>query len=575
MRKLFSPALTAPVDSCRRRFLAQLAITTAACLLPWRSKAVAAESPIPPVPMLNGPEFFLHIANTPVKFKGGHGEAITVNGSLPGPILFWREGEMVTLHVTNHLDVVASIHWHGIILPYDMDGAPGISFDGIAPGTTFTYQFKVQQSGTYWYHSHSGMQEQLGLYGAIIIEPATETIAADCDYVLQLSDWTNEQPEDVFHKLKKQSDYYNFNQPTVVDFFKDLLDLGWSEAFAKRRMWNEMRMNMTDLADISASTYTYLINGHAAADNWTAVFNRIGERVRLRFINSGAQTFFDVRIPGLAMTVVQVDGQNVVPLTVDEIRLGTAETYDVIVIPQADAYTIFAQSLDRTGFVRATLATGSGLLAEVPIVDKPEPLSMLDMMGAMGAGHAHGEHGAMQHDMPAGVVVRHASSEFGASVDMRVDTPRRNLDDPGIGLRNNGRKVLTYADLRSLGGALDNRQPSREMELHLTGNMERYSWSMDGIEFGDALPIRLIYGERIRVIVVNDTMMIHPLHLHGMWSELESPEGEFQVRKHTLSIQPAQQISFLVTADAKGRWPMHCHLFYHMHAGMMREVIVA
>ena len=496
---------------------------------------------------------------------------------LPAPILRWREGDTVTLHVTNQLAEETSIHWHGIILPYQMDGVPGISFNGIAPGETFTYRFKVQQSGTYWYHSHSGMQEQTGLYGSIIIDPAgTETIQADRDYVVQLSDWTDEDPMRVFAKLKKQSDYYNFNQHTAVDFFRDTADEGLLAAIQKRHMWNMMRMSMTDLSDISAYTYTYLINGTTPDGNWTGLF-KPGERVRLRFINAASQTFFDIRIPGLKMLVVQVDGQNVEPVSVDEFRIGLAETYDVIVTPEEKAYTLFAQSMDRTGYARGTLATHPGMAATIPALDKPVPLSMRDMMGDMGGGSGamdHSAHGGMAMGAKT-VLVRHASSEYGSSVDMRVDTPRTNLDDPGIGLRNNGRRVLSYADLHSIGGSRDPRKPDREIELHLTGNMERYTWSLDGLEFGKSTPVHFRYGERLRVIFVNDTMMTHPMHLHGMWLDLESPDGSFQVRKHTIVVQPAQRVTFLVTADALGRWAMHCHLFYHMHAGMMREVVVA
>jgi FtsP/CotA-like multicopper oxidase with cupredoxin domain len=535
----------------RRRFITGLA---ALSVFPWLKTALAKTAP----EVLSGQEMHLHVAQTTVKFTGAERLGITVNGSIPAPTLHWREDETITLHVTNHLDEDTSIHWHGIILPYKMDGAAGVSFHGIPPHTTFTYRFKVQQYGTYWYHSHSGMQEQLGLYGAIIIEPkGGDSIHSDRDYIVLLSDWTDEDPYTVFAKLKKQSDYYNFNQPTALDFLRDASNEGLSSAFDKRAMWNEMRMSMTDLADISAYTYTYLINGHTPDDNWTGLFKK-GEQVRLRFINSGAQTFFDVRIPGLKMTVVQVDGQNVEPVMTDEIRIGSAESYDVIVTPEADAYTIFAQSMDRSGYARGTLATQTGMSATIPALDKPQPLTMLDMMGNM------------QHN-PS---VHHAKTEYGAAVDMRVDTPRTNLDDPGIGLRNNGRKVLTYSELHTIGGSLDTRPVQREIELHLTGNMERYSWSFDGVELGESTPIHFRYGERLRVILHNDTMMTHPIHLHGMWSELETPDGKFQVRKHTINVQPAQRISFLVTADALGRWPWHCHLFYHMHAGMFRVVVV-
>ncbi|BBP04086.1 copper oxidase [Sulfuriferula plumbiphila] len=554
--------------------------------------------------VLTGTEFDLTIAETPINFTGTPRMATSINGSIPAPTLRWREGDTVTLRVTNRLAEDTSIHWHGILLPFQMDGVPGISFKGIPPGETFTYRFKVVQTGTYWYHSHSGMQEQTGMYGAIIIDPAdADPIRADRDYVVQLSDWTDEDPVRVFDKLKMQSDYYNFNQPTAVDFFRDVANEGFSAAISKRKMWNQMRMNPTDLADISAYTYTYLMNGTTPAGNWTGLF-RPGEKVRLRFINGAAMTFFDVRIPGLKMTVIQADGQNIEPVTVDEIRIGVAETYDVLVTPGDEAYTIFAQSMDRTGFSRGTLAPRAGMTAAVPAPDKPEPLTMGDMMGDMGGGAAmdhagmesmdHGSmagmagmnHGGMAMDhgahamgggmaMGGPVRVRHAKSEYGPSTDMRVDTPRTNLDDPGIGLRNNGRRVLTYADLHTIGGPIDPRGPEREIELHLTGNMERYTWSLDGLEFGKSTPVHFRYGERLRVILVNDTMMTHPMHMHGMWSELESPDGRFQVRKHVINVQPAQRVTSLVTADALGRWAWHCHLFLHMHAGMFREIVVA
>lgn len=549
-------------DLPRRRFVQGLAAGGLLLGLPsiltpaW---ARAADTTTGNAPVLQGTEFDLTIAETPVNFTGTPRMATTINGSIPGPTLRWREGDTVTIRVTNRLAEDTSIHWHGILLPFQMDGVPGISFKGIPPGETFTYRFKVAQTGTYWYHSHSGMQEQTGMYGAIVIEPAAgETIRVDRDYIVQLSDWTDEDPMRVMHKLKMQSDYYNFNQPTAVDFLRDAAKNGLSAALDDRKMWNEMRMNPTDLADVSAYTYTYLMNGTAPAGNWTGLF-RPGEKVRLRFINSGAMTFFDVRIPGLKMTVVQADGQDVEPVTVDEIRIGVAETYDVIVTPREEAYTIFAQSMDRTGYARGTLAARAGMAAAVPALDKPEPLDMSDMMG----------------DMSEAVCVRHARTEYGPSTDMRVDTPRINLDDPGVGLRDNGRRVLTYADLHTIGGPIDPRGPGREIELHLTGNMERYTWSIDGLAFGSSTPVHFRYGERLRVILHNDTMMTHPMHLHGMWSELESADGRFQARKHTINVQPAQRISFLVSADALGRWAWHCHLLMHMDAGMFREVVVA
>ncbi|MEW6330491.1 MAG: copper resistance system multicopper oxidase [Pseudomonadota bacterium] len=588
MKRIPKP-LYGQLNRPRRRFIQGLA--AGGVLLgvsPWLRPAWAqvTDTATGSAPVLSGTEFDLTIAETPVNFTGSPRLATTINGSIPAPTLRWREGDTVTLRVTNRLPVDSSIHWHGILLPYQMDGVPGISFKGIAPGETFTYRFKVQQTGTYWYHSHSGMQEQTGMYGAIVIVPARgEPIRADRDYIVQLSDWTDEDPMRVFAKLKMQSDYYNFNQPTAVDFFRDAASDGVSAAMAKRRMWQQMRMNPTDLADISGYTYTYLMNGITPAGNWTGLF-RPGEKIRLRFINSGAMTFFDVRIPGLKMTVVQADGQNVDPVTVDEIRLGVAETYDVIVQPKDDAYTIFAQSMDRSGFARGTLAVRAGMTAAVPATDAPEPLTMGDMMGDMGGdmgGMDHSAHGGMAMDhsqhamggMAMGAVrVRHAKTEYGPSVDMRVDTPRTNLDDPGIGLRNNDRRVLTYADLHTIGGAHDKRSAGRDIELHLTGNMERYSWSFDGLEFGRSTPVHFRHGEQLRVILVNDTMMTHPMHMHGMWSELESPDGKFQVRKHVINVQPAQRVSFLVSADALGRWAWHCHLLLHMDAGMFREIVV-
>ena len=539
-------------------------------------------------PVLTGTEFDLVIAESVVNFTGTPRVATTINGMLPGPTLRWRQGDTVTIRVTNQLREHTSIHWHGIILPFQMDGVPGISFAGIAPGETFTYQFKVEQTGSYWYHSHSGFQKMTGVYGGIVIDPAAgvDGVRADRDYTILLSDWTDEDPMRVLSKLKVQGDYYNYNKPTVFDFFRDVSNDGVKSAFEKRKMWNEMRMNPTDLADLSGATLTYLTNGVTPAGNWTGLF-KPGEKVRLRFINGSGNTFYDVRIPGLKLKVIQVDGQNLEPVSVDEFRFGAGETYDVLVEPRDDAYTIFSQSMDRTGYARGTLAVRAGLSAQVPAVDKPEWLTMADMMGSMG-GMGGMNHGAMtmdhsQHAMGAmdaslkvpSTKARHAKTEYGATTDMHVDMARTNLDDPGIGLRNNGRRVLTLADQHTIGGPLDKRGPAREVELHLTGNMERYSWSIDGVEYGKSTPVRFKYGERLRVILHNDTMMTHPMHLHGMWSELESPDGSFQARRHTIPVQPAQRVSFLVTADALGRWAWHCHLMLHMDAGMFREVLVA
>ena len=537
-------------NPARRRFIKNIA---AMSMCPYWINTQAA-----PANSLSGTEFHLIIAKTWVNFSGKPQLATTVNGTIPAPTLYWREGDTVTLRVTNQLNETTSIHWHGLILPDTMDGAQGVNFAGIAANTSFIYQFTLKQAGTYWYHSHSGMQEQTGLYGAIVISPLMASHSVSRDYVIVLSDWTDDNPYNVLANLKKDSSYYNFQQLTARDFIADVAQGGWQTTLDNQQMWQEMRMNKTDLSDISAYTYHYLLNGATAQNPWTGLFTQ-GETIRLRFINAAAQSFFDIRIPNLTMTVIQADGQLVEPVEVDEFRLGSAENYDVLITPSAAAYCIFAQSLDRTGFALATLTTRLGVSAPTPALDKPQPLAMLDMMGDMSS------------EQPS----HHASSEFGASVDMRVDTPRDNLDDAGVGLRDNGRRVLTYADLKTIGGALDSRPAERELELHLTGNMARYSWSFDGLSVAESTPIHLRYGERLRVILVNDTMMLHPIHLHGMWSELENADGTFQVRKHTLIVQPAQRLRFLVTADAKGYWPLHCHLFYHMHAGMFRVVVVS
>jgi CopA family copper-resistance protein len=497
--------------------------------------------------VLSGTEFNLEIGALSVNFTGRPGIATVVNGQLPAPLLRWREGDAITLRVTNRLPAPTSIHWHGVIVPADMDGVPGLSFNGIGPGATYAYRFTVRQSGTYWYHSHSRFQEQTGLYGPVVIEPrGGERHQADREHVVLISEWTDLDPEHIYRTLKRQSNYFNYHQRTVGDLVRDVRQDGLRKAIADRRMWGQMRMDPTDLADVSGSTYTYLMNGATPAGNWTALFRR-GEKVRLRFINGSSMSFFDVRIPGLKLTVVAVDGQDVEPVTIDEFRIGTAEVCDVIVEPKDDrAYTIFAQSLDRSGYARGTLAPQRGLEADVPRLDPPPLLTMVDAGMSHDMGNMPGmDHGAMSR-----------------------------LDDPGVGLRNNGRRVLTYADLHTLGGALDHRHAGREIELHLTGRMEHFIWSFNDQKFSESEPLRFNYGERLRLVLVNDSMMHHPIHLHGMWSELESDQGEFLVRKHTITVQPGQRLAYGVTADALGRWAYHCHLLYHMEAGMFREVRV-
>jgi len=588
--KQYKSATSEISSKSRRQFVQGLA--TGGVLLGSTSNLLAARAILSnEAPELSGTEFHLTVSESLVNFTGNTRVATTINGSIPAPTLKWQEGDTVTIRVTNQLSETTSIHWHGLILPFDMDGVPGISYAGILPGETFTYQFKIQQSGTYWYHSHSGAQEMAGMYGAIIITPiGGESIQADRDFIVQLSDWTDEKPMRVYEKLKTQSDYFNFTQPDLFDLIRDVRNDGLSSAIDKRRMWNQMRMNPTDLSDLSGHTLIFLMNGKTPAANWSELFSP-GEKIRLRFINAASNTIFDVRIPGLPMSVVQTDGINVEPVSVDEFRMGSGETYDVVVEPTEEAYTIFAEGIERSGFVRGTLSSSLGMTAAVPEISPPDWLSMLDMMGEMNHSAMPGmDHSSMpssgvndmtmdhsNHTGPLAIPssqVKHATTESGASTDMKVDMPRTNLDDPGVGLRNNGRRVLTLADLKTVGGPMDARGPDREIELHLTGNMERYAWSIDGLEYGESTPIHFNHGERLRVILHNDTMMTHPMHLHGMWSELEDNQGNFLVRKHTLLVQPAQRISFLVTADALGRWAWHCHLLFHMEAGMFRQVIV-
>ena len=580
-----APICNPIADPGRRTFVRGLALggITAGLGL-WRNPAWALDARGTPQ-ILSGTEFDLRLGASPVNITGQPRLATLINDSLPGPTLRFRDGDTVTVRVTNNLAESSSMHWHGVLVPAAMDGVPGLSYDGIGPGETFVYRFPVRQTGTYWYHSHSGLQEQTGIYGAIVIEPRTpDPVACDRDYVVMLSDWTDENPARVVAKLKKQSDYYNHGQRTAGDFLGDVRRDGFFATVAERRMWGAMRMNPMDMADVSGCTYTYLLNGKPPAANWTGLFSP-GERIRLRFINAGAMTIFDVRIPGLQMTVIGTDGQPVRPVAVDEFRISAGETYDVIVTPDQDqAYTLFAQSMDRSGFAAGTLAPRAGMSAVVPVPDRRVPLTMADMGHAMpadsGAAMDHSAHSMHAgHDMSAmegggaPAVITHAATEFGPGVDMRVDQPSTRLDDPGVGLRDNGRRVLTYADLESVYDDPDGREPGRTIELHVTGNMERYMWSFDGIPMEEAGPIRLIHGERIRVVLVNDTMMDHPIHLHGLWSDLEDEAGAFKVRKHTINIKAGQKLSYRVAADAFGRWAYHCHLALHM-AGIFRVVIV-
>jgi CopA family copper-resistance protein len=587
----------------------------AAGFLAHRVQGAPADVPA----ILTGDHFNLVVDWRTVNITGRRVRATAVNGSVPGPILKWREGDAVTLAVHNRLPTPTSIHWHGIRSPAGMDGVPGLSFRGIAPGETFVYRIPVKQSGTYWYHSHSGFQEQTGLLGALLIEPQDkDPIESDRDYVVLLTDWTDENPDTVFDNLKKQSDYYNYHRRTARTFFSDANKKGLRATVSDRLMWGRMNMTPTDIADVTSATYTYLVNGAPPSANWTALFEP-GQRVRLRFINGSSMTLFDVRIPGLEMTVVQADGNAVEPVKVEEFRMGVAETYDVIVEPgSGSAYTIFVQPMSRYGYARATLAPKMGMSAPIPPMDTRPMRTMMDMgMGGMtgmsgmaGMGGTGGMHSAMapmkRSDAavaanrnhipaepfpqpgprttrfmpepgadPAHPVIESHTPRIGPSNAMVAKHTMPRLNDPGDGLNGNGRRVLTYADLRARYPGVDGRRPSRQIELHLSGNMERFNWGFDGYRFSRAEPVYLKLGERVRIVLINDTMMEHPIHLHGLWCELENGQSECSPYKHTLIVKPAERVSFLVSADTPGHWAFHCHLLYHMEAGMFRTVIVS
>jgi L-ascorbate oxidase len=529
--------------------------------------------------MAHAGTYNLSIGEKTVNLTGSDRTGMAINGTIPGPVLRFKQGENLTINVTNTMDVDTSIHWHGLILPFRQDGVPGISFDGIKPGTTHTYRFPAQQSGTYWYHSHSGLQEQAGVYGAIVIEPkAREPFRYDREHVVVLSDWHDTKPENILANLKKMPDYYNRSQRTIGDFFSDVSKMGFAAAFEDRKMWGEMRMTPTDIADVSG--YTFLVNGSNPDQNWTGLF-KAGERIRLRFVNASAMTFFDVRIPGLKMTVVQADGNNVWPVNVDEFRIAVAETYDVIVRPEDDkAYTLFAESMGRTGYARGTLAPRIGMSADIPSPRKRPLLSMSDM------GHAHGDmdhgsmpgmdHSKMGHGAMKGM--DHSAMGHGAMDHTKMGAAK---PDPfyasGSGLMPkaaNGGKFLSYADLKAQKPLYKLRKPTREITIRLTGNMERYFWSINDKKFSQAKPIRLKYGERVRFKFVNETMMTHPMHLHGMWTILDNGSKKWNPIKHVVSIAPGTTVYTETEVDAPGKWAFHCHLIYHMATGMFREVIV-
>jgi CopA family copper-resistance protein len=522
---------------------------------------------------LRGSNFDLSIGKFPVRIEGRAAEAIGVNDGVPAPLLRFREGDEITLNVTNNLMVDSSIHWHGLLVPFHMDGVPGVSFPGIKPGETFKYKFSVPQNGTYWYHSHSGLQEQLGHYGPIIIDPkGKDPVEYDREYIMVLSDWSFEDPHRIFSKLKKSSDTYNYAQMTFSEKMK----------FAGRGMWDQMRMSPRDIADVTGATYTYLINGQSTAENWNGLF-KVGERVRLRIINASAMTFFNVRIPGLPMTIVQSDGLHVKPLEIDEFQMGVAETYDVIIEPKEDrAYAFVAESIDRSGQAVATLAPEPGMRAAAPALREVPTLKMIDMgmsghdMGSQGMELMDADMDHNMHDMTAPAAPQDAPLvKRGPGVANIAMNPVNRLHEPGIGLDNVPHRTLRYADLRSLEPNPDTRPLDREMKLHLTSNMERYMWSFNGVKFAHIKePIKFYEGERVRLTMINDTMMPHPIHLHGMYFDLVNGGGNHKPRKHTVTVKPGEILSVDVTADAVGDWAFHCHLLYHMHAGMMQVVSV-
>jgi CopA family copper-resistance protein len=599
----------------RRRFVQGLAAVGG---LATMAPSVARAQAIGGVPVLSGTTIDLTLSKMPVNITGRPRAATVINNAMPGPILRLREGDDVTIRVANKLSETSSIHWHGIKLPNEMDGVPGLTFAGIPPGETFTYRFPIVQTGTYWYHSHSGMQEQTGLFGPLIFEPKTpDPFQYDREYVVVLSDWTDEDPMTLVSNLKQQSDFYNYHQRTLGTFINDAREKGLGATIQDRLMWGNMRMSPTDIMDVTGATYTFLINGQPPAANWTGLF-RPGERIRLRFINSASMTTFDVRMPGLPLTIVQADGNNVEPLQADEFRIGVAETYDVIVQPADDRpYTIFAQAQDRSGYARATLATRAGVAGDVPAMDPPPLRSMADMgMGDMagmsGMSGMDMQHGSsampnmpgmnqgnagmgamkgmdmpgmnmagMDHGMASSVAATNASGVQAETlagrpqVDNVAMMPMDRQGEAGTGLESNGRRVLRYAQLKAAEPDEYPLEATRTIEFHLTGNMERWTWGFDGKKFSEAPPVPVKLGETVRFTLINDTMMEHPIHLHGFLFRVENGQGNRQPLKHTINVKPGEKVSFVYTADTPGRWAFHCHLLYHMEMGMFRTVVVA
>ena len=573
----------------RRRFLRNATLGGGALAMPWLPAwAQPVSTGLPRASStLSGTDIALTVAHQMMTIDGRQSHAIGINGAVPAPLIRLRQGTNVRLAVTNTLDEDTSIHWHGLLVPFQMDGVPGISFPGIPARTTFTYEFPVIQSGTYWYHSHSGLQEQMGHYGPIVIDPeGADPVASDREHVIVLSDHSPLHPHAIFRRLKLQGGYFNYQKQTLAG-----LIAGRDQPAGERRMWGGMRMDPTDVSDVTGATYTYLVNGHGPADNWTGLFAP-GERVRLRIINASAMTIFNIRIPGLRLTVVQADGQNVQPVPVDEFQIAVAETYDVIVEPvDRRAYTLVAEAWDRSGMARATLAPAIGMTAPVPAL-RPRPLATMKDMGMGGMAGMHHDaaaacppdHAAMGHCKPGATpAMRHGMRDFANApqlprtpvVQTVAPMPVDRTGEPPQGLAEVGHTVLVYRDLIALDRNPDVRAPSRQLRIHLTGNMERYMWAFDGVKLNAVTaPIPFRRDERVRVTLVNDTMMAHPIHLHGHFFELVTGHGDHAPRKHTINVAPGGTATFDVTTDAVGDWAFHCHLLYHMHAGMMQVVTV-
>ena len=590
-----------------------------------------------PLSTVSGTDIELTIARQSMMIDGKPFRAIGVNGTVPAPLIRLKEGQHVRLKVNNRLDEDSSIHWHGLLVPPEHDGVPGVSFPGIKPGGSYLYEFDVKQNGTYWYHSHSGLQEQEGHYGPIIIDPAgTDPVQYDREHVIVLSDHSPLSPAAIFRRLKVNPGHFNFQRQTLSGLLA-----GRDQPLKERLDWGQMRMDPADISDVNGSTYTFLVNGHGPEDNWTALFQP-GERVRLRVINASAMTTFNVRIPGLTLQIVQADGQNVMPIDVEEFQIGVAETYDLIVRPKDAAYTLVGEAVDRSGMARATLAPRPGMEAEVPALRK-RPLATMKDMGmdmpgmegmdmtgrgidptaeqnasarlgaaapatastmAMGAaksdnmasmdhsGMAGMDHGAMSGTQgAAGAPMDHSGHDMGSMKMLDPSVAPQVKMGPGVamlsvmpvdrtgerptGLEEVTHRVLTYRQLRSLDRNPDPRGPSRELDLHLTANMERYMWGFDGRRFSEIVePIRFERDERVRVTLVNDTMMQHPIHLHGHFFELVNGHGANQPLKHTVNVAPGGRLSFDLTADAPGDWAVHCHMMMHMHSGMFNVVSI-